>query len=99
MTQASARPSSPASPALFLFWGICLGHQAIGEVFGGRVVRAPEPVHGKRTTIYHSGEGIYCNLPRPFVAGRYHSLIVDNAGLPDCLTVTATNDEGLIMGD
>ncbi|MDD4601811.1 Aminodeoxychorismate synthase component 2 [bioreactor metagenome] len=78
--------------------GICLGHQAIGEVFGGSVVRAPQPVHGKTADIYHNGQGIYRQLPRPFTAGRYHSLVVDHASLPDCLEITATSGDGLIMG-
>jgi len=78
--------------------GICLGHQAIGEAFGGNVIRAPQPVHGKTASIHHKGRGLFSNLPRPFIAGRYHSLIVDQPSLPDCLAVTATNDEGLIMG-
>jgi len=78
--------------------GICLGHQAIGEVFGGRVVRAPAPVHGKRSLVYHGGDGIYSELPQPFTAGRYHSLIIDRDSLPDCLTVTASSEDGLIMG-
>ncbi|SMC75437.1 anthranilate synthase component II [Sporomusa malonica] len=78
--------------------GICLGHQAIGEVFGGRVIRAPQPVHGKEEYIIHRGQGIYRDLPKPFTAGRYHSLIVDKDGLPDCLEVTATSQDGLIMG-
>ncbi len=78
--------------------GICLGHQVIGEAFGGNVVRAPQPVHGKTAFIHHGGQGLFSNLPQPFTAGRYHSLIVDQPSLPDCLAVTATNDEGLIMG-
>lgn len=78
--------------------GICLGHQAIGEVFGGKVVRAPQPVHGKIAEIYHNGQGVYNNLPQPFMAGRYHSLIVENASLPECLEITATTDNDLIMG-
>lgn len=78
--------------------GICLGHQAIGEVFGGKVIRAPQPVHGKAEYIIHRGKGIYRDLPRPFTAGRYHSLIVDNHNLPDCLEITATSQDGLIMG-
>lgn len=84
----------PAIPTL----GVCLGHQAIGQVFGGRVVRAPRPVHGKTAQIYHNDVGILRGLPSPFTATRYHSLIVDRAMLPDCLEVTAWNDEGLIMG-
>ena len=78
--------------------GICLGHQAIGEVFGGQVVRAPQPVHGKAEYIIHRGQGIYRDLPKPFTAGRYHSLIVDKAGLPDCLEITASSQDDLIMG-
>ena len=78
--------------------GICLGHQAIGEVFGGQVIRAPQPVHGKTEYIIHRGQGLYQGLPQPFVAGRYHSLIVEKAGLPECLEITATSQDGLIMG-
>jgi anthranilate synthase component 2 len=78
--------------------GICLGHQAIGEVYGGKVVRAPEPVHGKVSLVNHAGTGLYRGLPQPFAAGRYHSLIVAREGLPDCLEVTAVSDDGLIMG-
>lgn len=78
--------------------GICLGHQAIGEVFGGKVIRAPQPVHGKAEYMIHRGKGIYKDLPKPFMAGRYHSLIVDKNGLPDCLEITATSQDGLIMG-
>jgi anthranilate synthase component 2 len=78
--------------------GICLGHQAIGEVFGGRVVRAPRPVHGKVSAVHHSGVGIYQGLPQPFAAGRYHSLLVEGESVPDCLEVTSRTQEGLIMG-
>ena len=78
--------------------GICLGHQAIGEVFGGNVVRAPQPVHGKTTEVVHQGDGLYTDLPQPFTAGRYHSLIVEESSLPECLEVTARNEENLIMG-
>lgn len=78
--------------------GICLGHQAIGEVFGGQVIRAPQPVHGKVEYIIHRGQGLYRDLPKPFIAGRYHSLVVDKEGLPDCLEITATSQDGLIMG-
>ncbi|QDR81023.1 anthranilate synthase component II [Sporomusa termitida] len=78
--------------------GICLGHQAIGEVFGGQVIRAPQPVHGKTEYIIHRGKGLYQGLPQPFIAGRYHSLIVEKAGLPECLEITATSQDGLIMG-
>jgi anthranilate synthase component 2 len=79
--------------------GVCLGHQAIGEAFGGKVIRAPKPMHGKVSGIYHEGTGVFTGLPIPFNATRYHSLIVDRASLPDCLEVTAvTADDGLIMG-
>lgn len=78
--------------------GICLGHQAIGEVFGGRVVRAPEPVHGKVSRIHHTGKGIYQGISPDFAAGRYHSLIVEKDSLPNCLEITATSADGLIMG-
>lgn len=77
--------------------GVCLGHQAIGAAFGGPVVRAPEPVHGKASLIYHEGRGILTGLPSPFEAGRYHSLIVDRGALPLELTVTAETEDGLIM--
>ena len=78
--------------------GICLGHQVIGEAFGAKVIRAPLPVHGKTAKIQHDGQGLYVNLPQPLTAGRYHSLIVERSTLPDCLEITATNEEGLIMG-
>lgn len=78
--------------------GVCLGHQAIGEMFGGQVVRAPAPVHGKTSAVFHAGTGLYRGLPQPFTAGRYHSLIVDRASLPACLEVTASSPDGLIMG-
>jgi anthranilate synthase/aminodeoxychorismate synthase-like glutamine amidotransferase len=78
--------------------GVCLGHQAIGQVYGGRVIRAPEPVHGKTSTIYHRGAGSLRNLPNPFEANRYHSLIVERASLPAELEITAETADGLIMG-
>lgn len=78
--------------------GVCLGHQAIGEMFGGRVVRAPAPVHGKTSDVFHDGTGLYRGMPQPFIAGRYHSLIVDRASLPACFEVTASSQDGLIMG-
>ncbi len=78
--------------------GVCLGHQAIGQVFGGKVVRAPAPVHGKTAAIYHNGAGCLAGIASPFIATRYHSLIVDRATLPECLEVTAWTDDGLIMG-
>ena len=78
--------------------GVCLGHQAIGQQFGGRVVRAPEPVHGKPVEIIHDGKTIFKDLPSNFAAGRYHSLIVDRDGFPDELEISAESPDGLIMG-
>ena len=78
--------------------GVCLGHQCIGEVFGGAVIRAPEPVHGKTALIHHAGEGLLSGLPQPFEAIRYHSLIVERETLPAALEVTAETADGLIMG-
>jgi anthranilate synthase component 2 len=78
--------------------GVCLGHQTIGEAFGGKVVRAGEIVHGKMGTIEHAGKGVFAGLPSPFQATRYHSLIVERASLPDCLEVTAWLEGGMIMG-
>lgn len=77
--------------------GVCLGHQCIGDVFGGRVVRAPRLVHGKTSPVYHYGNGLYCGLPSPFDATRYHSLIVAEP-LPDDLEVTAFTTAGEVMG-
>jgi anthranilate synthase component 2 len=79
-------------------FGVCLGHQAIGQAFGGKVVRASQIMHGKTSPIHHKQDGIFEGLPQPFTATRYHSLIVDEAALPDCLTVTARDAEGIIMG-
>ncbi len=78
--------------------GICLGHQALAMVHGGRIVRAPEPVHGKTSAIRHVGEGLFRGLPDPMVATRYHSLVVDRETLPEDLEVTAWTDDGLVMG-
>ncbi len=78
--------------------GVCLGHQCIGQVYGGRVVRAPELVHGKTSQIYHRGEGVLSGLPVPFEATRYHSLIVERETLPGELKVTAETVGGLVMG-
>ncbi len=78
--------------------GVCLGHQAIGEAFGGNVVRAPVPVHGKLSTIRHDGTGVFLGINAPFLATRYHSLVVDRASLPATLSVTAETDDGLVMG-
>lgn len=79
-------------------FGICLGHQAIAEAFGGKVIRAPLPMHGKVSPITHNGEGLYAGLPNPLSVGRYHSLMVEEASLPECLTVTARSEDGCIMG-
>ncbi|MFZ5608886.1 MAG: anthranilate synthase component II [Pseudomonadota bacterium] len=78
--------------------GVCLGHQAIGQAFGGRVVRAPQVMHGKMSAIHHPGMGVFAGLPSPFTATRYHSLIVDRGSLPETLAVTATTEDGLVMG-
>ena len=78
--------------------GVCLGHQTIGEAFGGRVIRAGEIVHGKMGTIHHRGKGVFAGLPSPFQATRYHSLIVERETLPECLEVTAELESGMIMG-
>lgn len=78
--------------------GVCLGHQAIGQAFGGRVVRAEEPVHGKTARILHDGEGVYRGLPQGFQATRYHSLVVEPESVPDCLAVTSWTENGVIMG-
>ncbi len=78
--------------------GVCLGHQAIGQAFGGRVVRAPTMMHGKLSAIHHDGTGLFAGLSSPFTATRYHSLMLDPATLPDCLEVTARTEDGVIMG-
>lgn len=78
--------------------GVCLGHQAIGQHFGGKVIRAPEPVHGKPVEISHDGKTIFEGLPETFNAGRYHSLIVERDSLPDSLEISAESPDGLIMG-
>ena len=78
--------------------GVCLGHQCIGEVFGGKIVAAPRLLHGKTSQIQHNGSGVFANLPNPFTATRYHSLIVSPDSVPDCLDVTAQTSEGEIMG-
>ncbi len=79
-------------------FGVCLGHQAIGQVFGGQVVRAPRVMHGKTSLIRHGGAGVFEGLPNPLEATRYHSLVVDRATVPDCLEITAETDDGLVMG-
>jgi len=79
-------------------FGVCLGHQAIGQVYGGKVVRAPKPMHGKLSKVHHSGTGIFRDVPNDFNATRYHSLTVDPASFPAELEVTATSDDGVIQG-
>jgi len=79
-------------------FGVCLGLQCMGEVFGGKVIRAPEVVHGKTSFIRHRDVGVFEGLPNPIEATRYHSLIVERASLPECLEITAETDDGLIMG-
>jgi anthranilate synthase/aminodeoxychorismate synthase-like glutamine amidotransferase len=78
-------------------FGVCLGHQAIGHVYGGSVVRAPQLMHGKTSPIQHEGKGVFAGLPSPLIATRYHSLVIDPATMPDCLEVTAMCD-GIVMG-
>ena len=78
--------------------GVCLGHQAIGQAFGGRVVRAPYVMHGKLSPVRHTGAGVFRGLPNPFQATRYHSLTVERESLPDCLEITAETDDGVILG-
>lgn len=91
LTRAAAAAQVP-------LMGVCLGHQAIGEMFGGRVVRCDEIVHGKMGQMIHDGTGVFEDLPSPFAATRYHSLIVERETLPDCLTVNAELKDGTIMG-
>ena len=78
--------------------GVCLGHQAIGEAFGGKVIRAKQVMHGKTSLIAHTGVGVFTGLPSPFTVIRYHSLAIERASLPSCLEVTAWTDDGEIMG-
>jgi anthranilate synthase component 2 len=86
-----------ASPTIPIF-GVCLGHQAVGQVFGGEVVRAPLPVHGKLSEIKHKGESVFRGINGPFKATRYHSLVVDRKSMPHDLAVTAETEDGLVMG-
>lgn len=94
MSCAIIETCGPRIPTL----GVCLGHQAIGQVYGGHVKRAPEPMHGKTSLIYHQGQGVLHDLPQPFEANRYHSLIVERSTLPAELEITAETADGLIMG-
>ncbi len=91
LTLAAAEARTP-------LFGVCLGHQTIGQAFGGRVVRAPAIVHGKTDDIHHDGTGVFTGLPTPFRATRYHSLTVAREGMPDCLAVTAWVGDGTVMG-
>jgi anthranilate synthase component 2 len=91
LTQAAAETGTP-------LLGVCLGHQTIGQAFGGRVVRHSDIVHGKVGQMKHAGTGLFAGLPSPFAATRYHSLVVERASLPACLEVTAELDDGTIMG-
>jgi anthranilate synthase component 2 len=86
--------TAPTIPIL----GVCLGHQAIGQAFGGRVVRAPQPVHGKLSEVHHRGASVFRGINGPFKATRYHSLVVERDTIPEMLSVTAETDDGLIMG-
>ena len=88
------RELGPQVPTL----GVCLGHQCLAQVFGGRVVRAPQQMHGKTSPVLHAGQGVFAGLPNPLTATRYHSLIAERESLPDCLEITAWLDDGMIMG-
>jgi len=88
------RELSPTTPTL----GVCLGHQSIAQVFGGKVVRARELMHGKTSPVFHGGSGVFAGLPNPLTATRYHSLIAERESLPDCLEITAWLEDGTIMG-
>ena len=88
------RELSPTTPTL----GVCLGHQSIAQVFGGKVVRARELMHGKTSPVFHGGSGVFAGLPSPLTATRYHSLIAERESLPDCLEITAWLEDGTIMG-
>ena len=91
LTEAAAETGTP-------LMGVCLGHQTIGQVFGGKVIRCHEIVHGKMGTMRHTGKGVFAGLPSPFEATRYHSLVVERESLPECLEVTAELEDGTIMG-
>ena len=88
------RELSPTVPTL----GVCLGHQSIAQVYGGKVVRAKELMHGKTSPVLHEGQGVFAGLPNPLTATRYHSLIAERESLPDCLEITAWLEDGTIMG-
>ena len=88
------RQLSPTVPTL----GVCLGHQSIAQVYGGRVVRAKQLMHGKTSPVLHQGQGVFAGLPNPLTATRYHSLIAERESLPDCLEITAWLEDGTVMG-
>jgi para-aminobenzoate synthetase component 2 len=88
------RELSPSIPTL----GVCLGHQSMAQVYGGKVVRAKELMHGKTSPVLHEGQGVFAGLPNPLTATRYHSLIAERESLPDCLEITAWLEDGTIMG-
>ena len=94
LVRAAATEPAWSTPVL----GVCLGHQAIAQVHGGRVVRASEQMHGKTSPVQHRGEGVFAGLPQPLTATRYHSLIAERDSLPDCLEITAWLEDGTIMG-
>ncbi|CUX79701.1 MAG: anthranilate synthase amidotransferase component TrpG [Roseibaca calidilacus] len=87
-----------AAEARIPLLGVCLGHQTIGQAFGGKVVRAPDIVHGKLGAMHHAGQGVFAGLPSPLMATRYHSLVVERDSLPACLEITSWLEDGLIMG-
>lgn len=91
LTKAAAETKTP-------LMGVCLGHQTIGQAFGGKVVRCHEILHGKMGTVHHNKKGVFMGLPTPFEATRYHSLIIERNTMPECLEITATLDDGTIMG-
>lgn len=86
------------SAGKFPILGVCLGHQSIGQAYGGKIVRAPTPMHGKLSRIHHSGKSVFAGLEDGFEATRYHSLVVDRKSLPEALEITAETDDGIIMG-
>jgi anthranilate synthase component 2 len=86
------------APVTLPILGVCLGHQCIGQAFGGEIIRGPEPMHGKMSDMHNQGAGIFEGLPSSFTATRYHSLVVERASLPDTLEITAETEDGLIMG-
>ncbi len=94
VTEAVVHALGPSVPIL----GVCLGHQAIGEAYGGRIGYAPTLMHGKTSHIAHDGQGVFRNVPDPFTATRYHSLVVDRASVPACLDISAETSDGVVMG-